>query len=195
MKRELLKTLNKTLKGELRKTKRRKSSSIAVVVILTISVFAIEYYLREPDAPIPKPGTDLSCKVRTVYDGDTATVGCEQGKLKIRVWGIDAPEKGQQPWGDDARDFLENLIGAKTVQVQVVDKDRYGRAVARLFVGEEDIGLSMVSEGKAVVYEQYNNSPTYRDAQAIAKNQGLGIWSKSGAQQDPAGWRKVNARK
>jgi len=195
VKRELLQQLGQTLKSELRKSKRRASTSIIVIVGLTIAVFVIDYSLREPDAPVPNPGTDLTCEVRHIYDGDTLTVGCGQGKLKVRVWGIDAPEKGQKPWGDDSRDFLNHLIGDKAIQIQVVDKDRYGRVVARLFLGEHDIGLSMINKGKAIVYKQYNNSRTYREAQVVAQNQKVGIWSEPGAQQDPASWRKVHARK
>jgi endonuclease YncB( thermonuclease family) len=194
VKRELLQQLSQTLKGELRRSKRRTSTSIAVIIGLTIGVFVIDYSLREPDAPVPNPGTDLTCEVRHIYDGDTLTVGCDQGRLKVRVWGIDAPEKGQKPWGDDARNFLSHLISGKAIQVQVVDKDRYGRVVARLFLGEQDIGLSMIDKGKAIVYEQYNNSRTYRETQVIAQNQKRGIWSEPGAQQDPAGWRKMHAR-
>ena len=63
---------------------------------------------------------------------------------------------------------MEYLAGDKTVLVKVRAKDRYGRVVANLFVDNEDLGLTMVSEGKAIVYEQYNNSQTYRNAQAQA---------------------------
>lgn len=195
VKRELLQQLSQTLKSELRKSKRRTSTSIVVIIGLTIAIFVIDYSLREPDAPVPNPGTDLSCEVRNIYDGDTLTVGCDQGRLKVRVWGIDAPEKGQKPWGDDSRDFLSQMVGGKTIQVQVVDKDRYGRVVARLFLGEQDIGLSMINKGKAAVYTQYNDSRTYREAQVVAQNQKVGIWSQPGAQQDPSSWRKTHARK
>ena len=191
--RQLLKLLRRVLRSELSKAKRR-NHSIAAVVILTIGVFAIDYFLKEPDAPIPNPGTDWLCEPRQVYDGDTATVACEQGKLKVRVWGIDAPERGQKPWGDEAQEFLQYLIGSKPLQVQVVDKDRYGRAVARLFSDGQDLGLTMVREGKAVVYQQYNKSNTYRQAQQQARHEALGVWSEPGSQQDPAAWRKLNPR-
>ena len=194
MQRELLKLLRKTLGSELRKRKRRKSSSIILVIVLSVGIFFIDRMLREPDMPAPNPGTDLSCQVREVYDGDTITAGCEQGKLKVRVWGIDAPEKGQKPWGPESENHLEQLVNGQRVQVQVTDTDRYGRSVARLFVAGQDIGLQMVRDGRAVVYEQYNDSQGYRDAQAEAKRARLGIWSQPGDQQDPAAWRRLNAR-
>jgi endonuclease YncB( thermonuclease family) len=196
LQRELLTFIRKLLSSELGKAKRRRgrNSSIAVVVALAIGVFAVDYFLREPDAPLPNPGSDLLCQVREVYDGDTATVSCGQGKVKLRVWGIDAPEMGQRPWGTESKAYFERLIPAgQEVQVQVVDKDRYGRAVARLFAGDDDLGLAMVRQGKAIVYEQYNDSRSYREAQAQARAEKLGIWSKPGAQQAPASWRRVNA--
>ena len=194
MQRELLKMLRKTLGSELSKRKRRKSSSVMVVIVLSVAIFFIDRMLREPDMPLPKPGTDLSCEVREVYDGDTVTAGCEQGKLKVRVWGIDAPEKSQKPWGNDSQDHLKQLVNGKTVLVQVTDTDRYGRSVARLFVAGQDMGLQMVRDGHAVVYEQYNDSQGYRDAQAEARRAKRGIWSQPGDQQDPAAWRRLNAR-
>lgn len=193
--RELVKMLRKLLSGELSKRKRRKSSSIIVVVVLAVAVFGLDYFLREPDMPTPNKGSDLLCEVRKVYDGDTATVSCDQGKLKIRVWGIDAPEKKQKPWGDESQAILEEFLASgPQVQVQVVDTDRYGRSVARMFIEDHDVGLAMVRQGKAVVYEQYNDSQAYRDAQAEAQAQKLGIWSKPGDQQNPAAWRKLNPR-
>ena len=194
MQRELLKMLRKVLGGELSKHKRRKSSSVIIVIVLSVAIFFIDRLLREPDMPTPNPGTDLSCTVREVYDGDTVTASCEQGKLKVRVWGIDAPEKGQKPWGDESQEHLKQLVHGKVVQVQVTDTDRYGRSVARLYVTGQDAGLQMVHAGRAIVYEQYNDSQGYRDAQAEARRAKLGVWSQPGDQQDPSAWRRLNAR-
>jgi endonuclease YncB( thermonuclease family) len=192
--RDVLKMLRKTLGSELSKRKRRKSSSIIVVIVLSLAVFLIDHFLKEPDMPAPNPGTDITCTVREVYDGDTVTASCGQGKLKIRVWGIDAPEKKQKPWGDQSRDALRQLVNDREVQVQVTDTDRYGRSVARLFVNGSDTGMQMVRDGYAIVYEQYNDSQGYRDAQVEAKRAKQGVWSKPGDQQDPAAWRRLNAR-
>jgi endonuclease YncB( thermonuclease family) len=60
--------------------------------------------------------------------------------------------------------------------------------------GERDVGLDMVRQGRAVMYEQYNDSPDYRQAQAEAKQARRGIWEKPGSQKDPATWRRLNPR-
>jgi micrococcal nuclease len=193
--RELLKMARGLLSGELRKAKRRKSASVIVVLGLGLAVFLVDYVLREPDMPAPNPGTDLVCAVREVADGDTVTVSCPDGKLRVRVWGIDAPETGQQPWGEDSARYLRALLDqGDRVQVQVVDIDRYGRSVARLFIDELDLGWRMVRDGQAVVYEQYNDSQSYYDAQSEARGGRLGVWAEPGDHQDPAAWRRLNPR-
>lgn len=192
MKHEFLKAIYRLLKRELSRAKRRRSTGLLVLVILTIAVFAVKYHLREQPAPVPDKGTRLLCRTYSIADGDTATVGCEHGRLIVRLWGIDAPELGQKPWGQESKEFLQYLLDGRQVLVEVLDKDRYGRAVARLFTNGEDTGLIMVSEGKAVVYEQYNDSADYYQAQRQARTAELGVWSEPGAQQKPAEWRKVN---
>ena len=44
-------------------------------------------------------GAELSCTVKSVYDGDTLTASCPEGEVKVRMFGIDTPEMGQKPWG------------------------------------------------------------------------------------------------
>lgn len=197
MLKELIKLFVPLLRRELRKAKRRRGGgALTLVVVLTVAVFAIERFLHEPELPLPKPGSDLRCTPRKVADGDTVTVSCDGGRLTVRVWGIDAPESGQKPWGQASKTHLQRLLpAAGPVAVQVVDTDRYGRAVARLFADNEDLGLAMVAAGRAVVYEQYNDSASYRAAEADARRAGRGVWSEPGDQQDPAAWRKVNARR
>ncbi|MCP5420745.1 MAG: thermonuclease family protein [Gammaproteobacteria bacterium] len=195
MNRDLMKLLERTLRGELRKTQRRKSSAPWVVVILVISVFAISRWREEPNAPLPNKGTALACEISRVYDGDTVTARCENGLLKVRIYGIDAPEIGQKPWGEQSRDALRNLApNGSSVRLQIQDTDRYGRAVAQLFAGDRDLGLEMVRQGRAVVYAQYNRFPAYKTAQSEAQHGKKGVWVKPGAQQTPWEWRKLNPR-
>lgn len=198
MQRELLKLARRLLGGELRRRKRRRMRSVtgvALVVGLAVIVYGIDQWLTEPRMPAPDPGSDLSCEPRSVQDGDTLTVRCPDGVLRVRVWGIDAPESGQEPWGDLATRHFESLLGGtREVQVQVVDIDRYGRTVARIFIDDRDLGLAMVRDGQAIVYEQFNNSPAYFDAREQAQQARLGIWSEPGDHQNPSAWRRLNAR-
>lgn len=194
MQQELVKIVQQTLRSALNRAKRRKSSSPLLIIGLAVALYVVGQLWYEPNAPSPSRGAELLCKVRSVYDGDTVVVGCDQGKLKVRVYGIDAPEMGQQPWGEQSRDLLRSLAPAGPVRVRVVDTDNYGRTVAQLLSEDQDLGLTMVRQGGAVVYEQYNRFESYRTAQAQARQEQLGVWSRPGAQQKPWEWRKLNPR-
>ncbi|MDG4553727.1 MAG: thermonuclease family protein [Candidatus Competibacter sp.] len=196
MKRDLLKLLQSLLRGELSRTRRRNRSPWAIGG-LVVAIAAISYFLHEPKAPpsaIPR-GAELNCAVKSVYDGDTVTASCREGEVKVRMFGIDAPEMGQEPWGARSRDALRGLLPRRdNIVLRVRDQDRYGRTVAQVFAGGSDVGLEMVRQGRAVVYEQYNDSAAYRQAEAEAKRDRRGIWEKTGSQQDPAAWRRLNPR-
>jgi len=122
------------------------------------------------------------------------TTSCPEGRLSIRVYGIDAPEMGQKPWGDQSRQGLQALLPSGSVRLAVQDIDRYNRVVAQLYTNDQDVGLEMVRRGYAVVYEQYNRFPIYKQAQIDAKQEQRGVWSAPGAQQRPWEWRKLNPR-
>ena len=126
----------------------------------------------------------------SVYDGDTLRVkrcGEQCEELKIRLCGIDAPEK-DQALGIEARDHLRSLIsqGDGSIIVLPIETDRYGRTVAELFVPvvgvEEEIHINsqMTLDGFAYHYEQYSDSCLNQDAiargEAMAKATRTGVW-------------------
>jgi len=197
VKHDLLKWLQQALRGELSRARRRQNRSPWLVSGLMVTIVVISYVLHEPKAPAtstPK-GAELVCTVKSVYDGDTLTTRCPNGEVKVRVFGIDAPEMGQEPWGAQSRDRLREMVPrSATVRLRVMDQDRYGRTVAQVFASERDAGLEMVRQGRAVVYEQYNHSLVYQQAQAEAQQAGRGIWEKPGGQQNPSAWRRLNRR-
>lgn len=137
---------------------------------------------------LTRPGQQLACAVAKVADGDTVTLNCQMHQVKVRVWGIDAPEMGQQPWGSQSRDALAELLGNQ-VTLRTQTRDRYGRVVGRLYRDGEDVGLALVRNGHARVYERYNDHFSYQRAEAEAKRAERGIWRVAGMHQTPWEWR------
>jgi micrococcal nuclease len=69
-----------------------------------------------------------------ISDGDTiAVLTSDKLQVKIRLYGIDAPEMGQD-FGRKSKDFASGMVGNKMVEVEVMDTDRYGRTVAVILV-------------------------------------------------------------
>ena len=116
-------------------------------------------------------------KVVGVHDGDTVTVlrnGHDQ--VRIRLSGIDAPERGQA-FGQQAKGLMSRLVFGRNVSVRVVDHDRYRRTVARLAVDGQDVGLAMLRQGLAWHYKHYDSDPAYAGAENAARAQHLGLWA------------------
>jgi micrococcal nuclease len=76
-----------------------------------------------------------SGQVVHVADGDTITVSRNAQRVKVRLYGIDTPEKSQY-YGQNAKQFTSSQIMGKTVEVEEIDIDRYGRAVGIVSVGD-----------------------------------------------------------
>lgn len=162
-----------------------------VVSALVVGGFGLSGRGQSATAPLPSIGDQASCAVVAVQDGDSLSVDCAHGTFRVRVWGLDAPELGQRPWGAASRQALGQAL-SDTVLVDTVDHDRYGRAVARLHDQGEDLGLALVRAGQAAVYRPYNDDPHYLAAEAEARRAGRGIWSAPGFQQTPWRWRRFN---
>ena len=88
-------------------------------------------------------------RVVGVADGDTLTIlDRDNRQRKIRVAGIDAPEKGQ-PFGEVSRQNLARLVFDRNVRAECYKEDRYRRQVCRLFDGSRDVALAQLDAGLA----------------------------------------------
>ena len=123
--------------------------------------------------------------VRTVYDGDTVLlVTREESRLKVRLYGIDAPEtrKPNQPgqsYGDIAKRTLMFKIIGRRVSAEIMDIDQYKRAVAVIRYEGRDINREMVSEGLAWAYRQYLQGAyesEYIGGETRARSRRTGLW-------------------
>ena len=123
----------------------------------------------------------LNVNVTRVIDGDTLYVNDEQGQRhKVRLWGIDAPELTQRDGAQSGR-FLGVLVGGKSVKIKVVDTDRYGRWIAKVY-DENNLYLNeeMVRLGLAWVYDFYvqDQQPSWNYYQDLAKAKKIGVWRR-----------------
>lgn len=89
----------------------------------------------------------LTGKVVKIADGDTVTILVRGNQVRVRLFGIDAPERGQD-YSRKSREALAGLVFEKNVQVMVRDKDRYGRAVGDVYVGDVYVNEKMVHSRK-----------------------------------------------
>jgi endonuclease YncB( thermonuclease family) len=142
----------------------------------------------------------LACAVLTVSDGDTLKAQCETAAgleiRRIRIAGIDAPERGQ-PFSQLSRRSLADRTRGKTVQADCYKLDRYGRHICRVALAGADLGLEQVRDGMAWRYAAFEAEQNerervaYTEGEAKARDAGRGLW------QDPAPlppWQWRNAR-
>jgi endonuclease YncB( thermonuclease family) len=127
---------------------------------------------------VPAAGAEISGVARVV-DGDTIRLG----DTRIRLHGIDAPESDQScnardggtwPCGKEATRVLSDMLAGHVVTCEPTTLDRYGRTVARCFLGGADIQADMVHRGLAWAFVKYSRDYVGQEAEARAA--GLGVW-------------------
>lgn len=117
-------------------------------------------------------------RVVGVMDGDTVKVlSADNHQIKCRLFGIDAPEKSQSH-GQASKTSLSDMIYLKTVDINVVDQDQYGRSVCRIFLNGVDVNKVQIQRGMAWWYSRYSKDVTYGQAESAAKQQRLGLWAE-----------------
>lgn len=137
----------------------------------------------------------LHGRVVAVADGDTVTVLDDtKTQFKIRLMGIDAPEK-KQAFGRKSKESLSRLIFNKHVVVEYYKKDRYGRTIGKIIVGDIDANLEQIKAGFAWHYKKYQKEQTmedrslYAQAEDQARVEKRGLW-KDAEPTPPWDWRK-----
>jgi micrococcal nuclease len=132
-----------------------------------------------------KAAQAITGTIVSVGDGDTIRVRTADKILTVRLSCLDAPEMSQRPYGQASANRLKQILPVgQAVTLQVVDTDRYGRTVAKVFTGSTSVNLALVQEGQAVVYRQYlSGCPELRDhllkAEVSAKSRRLGFWAQA----------------
>lgn len=158
-----------------------RAQHLAAIVLAVLSVSAAY-------------GDTLTGRVVGITDGDTLTLlDATNTQHKIRLAGIDAPEKAQS-FGQVCKQSLSDLAYDRTVQIGWNKLDRYGRVIGKVLVNGQDVNLEQIRRGCAWHYKQYQNEQSLEDrlsyarAEDSARAEKVGLWVEAGAVA-PWEWR------
>lgn len=172
-------------------TRRRGGILVAMKALLIPALAALLLLVAScaPSAPLSRQadsraavaaqtGDTFTGRVVAVADGDTITVLRDREQIKIRLYGIDAPEDGD-PYSRVAKRRTSDLVLGREVRIEVAGTDRYGRLIARVTTDDgRGLGQQLVRDGLAWWYSKY--AP--RDAElerleAEARSARRGLWA------------------
>lgn len=173
--------------------------TIFAIISFTLPISVTPCFAKEPFRTIEGI-------VIKVSDGDSIQVMDSLGtKVKVRLYGIDAPEtakinrktghisKQGQPYGEEAHRALKLKVYHQKVRLDVMDIDKYHRAVCFVWIGDRSINKEMVADGYAFAYRKYLRNPystEYIQAEDKARSKGIGLWQQE-TPQAPWEFRKM----
>jgi micrococcal nuclease len=180
----------------MKNKKYQKILAVILIILLGITIGFLlgktKYFQLKNTDPIPRQSTLTNqvnsyvgdYKVARVIDGDTIQI---QGGEKVRYIGMDTPEtvdpeKPVQFYGQEASEENRKLVEGKTVHLEkdASERDKYGRLLRYVYVGNDFINLELVRDGYARV-ETIAPDTKYKDmfmrAQQEAEQSKIGLWS------------------
>ena len=144
------------------------------LIILSLVLLIPHYVLSE----------EYEAVVLKVIDGDTIYIKSDNGRKKVRLRHIDAPEI-RQSYGKEAKIFLDKQIDGKKIIVNSDYKDRYGRDLGDIFVYNNDeaiyINAKLIKSGHAWVYKSYRKNTYLMNLENFARENMLGLWKDKSA--------------
>ena len=139
----------------------------------------------------------FEAKVKWIYDGDSFKAKSHGVEIEIRLYGIDAPEK-LQPYGKASLKNLIKLIKFKTIIVEPLKQDRYGRMIAKVYIYKKinkktdklNINRRQIEDGMAWWYKKYApKEADLKKAQQSARKKRRGLWAQKNP-ENPASFRR-----
>lgn len=139
-----------------------------IILLIFILLFSVHFSYAENN----------HVTVVNIHDGDTITVKNKSNKkIKIRMYGIDAPELSQS-YGKKSKQQLEKLLKNKNITYKTANVDNYGRTVATIYAGDINVNYEMIKSGYAWHYKHYYKSKRYSEAEKYARDNKLGLWAE-----------------
>lgn len=165
--------------------------STGLILLAALVVLAIAAFVGTQPVPAPKSETaSATSTVTHIVDGDTVDVRLDGEIVRVRLAEIDAPESNQA-WGRRSEEVLARLTLNKPVRIERRGKDRYGRIIGRLYVGDTDVSAAMVQEGCAWAYRRYLTDSTILAMETTARSSRTGLWAQNASEiVPPWDWRQ-----
>lgn len=149
--------------------------SISIVFVLLILMFT-------------SFASSFSGMVVTVIDGDTIEVLHNKKPERIRLHGIDAPEKGMA-FGQAAKEYVLDMAALKVVTVEMRDTDKYGRTVGEVILPDgRNLNRDIVKAGYAWWYKKYSSDASLGELEESARIARKGLW-RDPRPKPPWEWR------
>ncbi len=138
---------------------------------------------------------DIQGKVVAITDGDTFKLLTQDSTLiRVRLANIDCPER-KQAFSKRAKQFVSEAIFSKTVTLEVLSKDRYGRFIANVFYDDGcNLSKVLLKAGLAWHYIKYSNDDSLQALEDKARTDQKGLWADAHAIA-PWQWRSRKKKK
>lgn len=120
---------------------------------------------------------NIQGKVVAVMDGDTIEIVRSNKVYRLRLDGVDCPEKSQA-YGAAAKKFTSDRCFGKQVTAKIREQDKYGRYLAKVILpGGKELNALLLRNGYAWHYKQYNKDAAYAALENQARKEKLGLWA------------------
>lgn len=172
----------------------KKLACVLVLFVLVSVGISLLGESREKDEAVRREDipASVSGRVRQVFDGDTLAVRTvERPYIRIRLYGVDAPEHGQ-PYGEQAKSALKRIVGGKDVFIKIKNMDQYGRLVGEVFLEKQNVNEELVRNGDVWVYRSFCQEPEkgrWLELEKMARREKKGLWGLSDPEA-PWKWRR-----
>ncbi|MBY0356731.1 MAG: thermonuclease family protein [Candidatus Obscuribacterales bacterium] len=140
---------------------------------------ALTFYLLVLTATSQVWALDFNGQVVGISDGDTITVLHDGRREKIRLSGVDCPEKSQ-PFGKQAKLYTADQCFGQQVTVRSQGRDKYGRTIGEIILPNgQSLNNELVRSGNAWWYRRYSQDSSLEQLESSAKQQQVGLWASS----------------
>ncbi|MBX3437795.1 MAG: thermonuclease family protein [Planctomycetaceae bacterium] len=153
---------------------------IRPLVLLLSLVVVVAQSAENPPAHSKPIVETFHAVVFSIADGDTVSVLRDKKPVRVRLEGIDAPERKQEH-SNKATHALTKLVKDKEVQVDVLGTDQYGRLLAILRLDGRSVNEQLVADGWAWHFKKYNSDPQLAALEAQAREAKVGLWAHENA--------------